>query len=454
MSPRLDVAVVGAGVAGLTTAHELRRAGLTVRVYEEQPHVGGRMHSFRYDGYTIDTGAEQISPHGYRATWQLLHRLGVRRADVPRIGAPLATWRDGRAHPGVADRRAVLTGAGLSPRARVDLARMLAWSARRRAGFDDDHPERSPLGTATVAEFAARYHRDVHDYLLQPLCGSFFGWDTARSTAAPLIGLLLAVGPAADWRTYRDGMDLLARRLASGLDVVTGRAVHQVTTGRGGARLHLDDGSVTARAAVLAVPAPVAARLYATPVTEEAAYLSACTFTPALKVSCLLDRPLAPAGDRRPYVLLTPRAEDQVLSCVIADHVKHPSRAPAGKGLLTLMADAATIPDLLRSPHAEVVDRLTTAALRYVPGLRTAGREYFVHAYTHGLPEATPKALRLRSRFMARGTGPVEYAGDWVMLRPSSEGAVRSGALAASRVLARLAGSPGRPARPIEELTL
>ncbi|MEU9184373.1 NAD(P)/FAD-dependent oxidoreductase [Streptomyces sp. NPDC048484] len=453
MTPELDVAVVGAGVAGLTAAHELRRAGLTVRVYEEQPHVGGRMRSFRHDGYTVDTGAEQISSRGYRATWELLARLGVPLDDVPRIGASIAVRRGGRAHPGVAERRAVLTGAGLSPRARVDLARLLAWSARRRGAFDDDHPERTPLGTATVAEFAARYHRDLHDYLLQPLCGSFFGWDTSRSTAAPLISLLLAVGPTAGWRTYRDGMDLLARRLATGLDVVTGRTVHQVTADLDTARLHLEDEVVTARAAVLAVPAPVAARLHTTAAPEAAAYLSACTFTPALKVSCLLDRPLAPVCDRPLYVLLTPRVEDRVLSCVIADHVKHPQRAPAGKGLLTLMADARTLPDLLRAPHSEVVDRLTTAARRYVPELGTAGRQYFVHAHSHGLPEATAAALGLRARFMARGTCPVEYAGDWVMLRPSSEGAVRSGALAASRVLARLPRRAGRFAPQSQETT-
>ena len=43
MSPDLDVAVVGAGIAGLTAADELRRAGLDVRVLESAPHVGGRI---------------------------------------------------------------------------------------------------------------------------------------------------------------------------------------------------------------------------------------------------------------------------------------------------------------------------------------------------------------------------------------------------------------------------
>ncbi|MGP4043617.1 protoporphyrinogen/coproporphyrinogen oxidase [Streptomyces sp. 2A115] len=448
MSPDLDVAVVGAGMAGLTAAHELRRAGLEVRVFEEQEHVGGRMHSFRHDGYTIDEGAEQVSDQGYRATWELLSRLGVPKHDVPRIGKSIGVWRGGRAHPGVADTSALLTGAGLPPRARFDLARFLAWTGAHRREFDDDHPERTPVGASTVREFARRYHRDVHDYLFQPVAGSFFGWDTARSAAAPMVSLLLSVGPPARWRTYRDGMDLLARRLAEGLDVATGSTVHEVVAEQGSVRLRVGDDIVTARSVVLCVPAPVAARLHANAPADELPFLSASTFTPTLKVSCLLDRPLAPASRKPLYILLTPDAEDDVLSAIIVDHAKHPDRAPAGKGLLTLMADARRIPELMEAPEEQTADRLVRAATRYVPGLEAAGDRRFVHAFTHGLPEATPQALRHRAQFMAREARPVEYAGDWVMLRPASEGAVRSGALAASRVLSRLR-SPRSVARPL-----
>lgn len=451
MSPDLDVAVVGAGIAGLTTAHELRRAGLTVRVFEADDAVGGRMRSVRRDGWTLDTGAEQISTHGYRATWELLGRVGLTTRDAPLIRRPIGVWRDGRAHPGVAGATAPLTGAGLGPRARLDLARLLALLSARRRDFDPDRPEETPAGDATVREFAARYHPELHDYLLQPVTGSFFGWDTARSAAAPLLSLLQEVGPVSGWRTYRGGMDLLARRLADGLDVECGVSVREVAAGSEGVRLRLGrsagDGEdrVTARAAVLAVPAPVAARLHPGAPADEQPFLSACTFTPVLKVGCLLERPLAPVSPKALYALLTPRAEDGVLSAIIADHVKHPDRAPAGRGLLTLMAGPRTIPELLAASEESVADRLVAAATRYVPGLDADTGPRIVHSFVHGLPEATPEALRLRARFLARPARPVEYAGDWVMLRPASEGAVRAGALAASRVRSRLR-PPRRPA--------
>ncbi|MDQ0994382.1 NAD(P)/FAD-dependent oxidoreductase [Streptomyces sp. V3I7] len=439
----LDVAVVGAGVAGLTAAHELRRAGLQVRVFEAQDHVGGRMSSFRHGGFTVDRGAEQLPEQGYRATWQLLDRLGVTPEEVPRIGKALAVWRDGRAHPGLAGRFAPLTGPGLSPRALPSMARMTAWTAWHRRSFDGDHPERTAAKAATVRDFARRYHPDLHDYLLQPVAGSFFGWDTARSTVAPLLSLLLSVGPVSGWRTYHDGMDLLARRLAAGVDVDLCSEVREVVADSGGGvRVRLAGREVTARSAVLCAPAPVAARLHPGAPADESPFLSACTFTPVLKVSCLLDRPLAPPSAKPLYVLLTPRTEDDTLSAIIVDHAKHPGRAPVGKGLLTLVASPERIGAFLQAPDGEVRDRLVAAASRYVPGLRQACTAAFVHSFTHGLPEATPQALLHRRQFMDRPLRPVEYAGDWLTLRPASEAAVRAGALAASRVLARLRPRP------------
>ncbi|MEU2629787.1 FAD-dependent oxidoreductase, partial [Kitasatospora sp. NPDC007106] len=42
-TPELDVAVVGAGIAGLAAAHHLAAAGREVKVFEGSGRVGGRM---------------------------------------------------------------------------------------------------------------------------------------------------------------------------------------------------------------------------------------------------------------------------------------------------------------------------------------------------------------------------------------------------------------------------
>lgn len=53
----VDVAIVGAGPAGLGAAYRLRESGLTVKVFEELDHVGGRTRSATVAGEVVNTGA-------------------------------------------------------------------------------------------------------------------------------------------------------------------------------------------------------------------------------------------------------------------------------------------------------------------------------------------------------------------------------------------------------------
>jgi monoamine oxidase len=84
--PRSDVIVIGAGMAGVTAARELARAGIAVRVVEGRDRVGGRIHSVRDFGpLPVEAGAEFI--HGVNAeTWPDVRAAGlaVRRCPLGR----------------------------------------------------------------------------------------------------------------------------------------------------------------------------------------------------------------------------------------------------------------------------------------------------------------------------------------------------------------------------------
>lgn len=54
LAPDIDVAVVGAGFAGLYALHKLRSMGLSVRVFEAGPDVGGTWYFNRYPGARCD----------------------------------------------------------------------------------------------------------------------------------------------------------------------------------------------------------------------------------------------------------------------------------------------------------------------------------------------------------------------------------------------------------------
>ena len=57
----VDVLVIGAGMAGLTAAAELQRAGCRVLVLDKGRGVGGRLASRRIGGATFDHGAQFIT---------------------------------------------------------------------------------------------------------------------------------------------------------------------------------------------------------------------------------------------------------------------------------------------------------------------------------------------------------------------------------------------------------
>ena len=66
------VVVVGAGLAGLTAARYLARAGVEVTVLESSDRVGGRVTSDSIDGYICDRGFQVINP-----SYPEIKRLGL-----------------------------------------------------------------------------------------------------------------------------------------------------------------------------------------------------------------------------------------------------------------------------------------------------------------------------------------------------------------------------------------
>jgi monoamine oxidase len=71
-----DVAIVGAGFAGLTAARELERRGLRVELVEARDRVGGRVHTVTLDdGTWLDLGGQWFGPSQERC-YRLARELG------------------------------------------------------------------------------------------------------------------------------------------------------------------------------------------------------------------------------------------------------------------------------------------------------------------------------------------------------------------------------------------
>ncbi len=59
----MKVAIIGAGMSGLSAAHFLHRKGVEVEILEAAPVIGGFAHSFQWNGHTCDWAAHRLFTH-------------------------------------------------------------------------------------------------------------------------------------------------------------------------------------------------------------------------------------------------------------------------------------------------------------------------------------------------------------------------------------------------------
>lgn len=91
----VDVVVVGAGIAGLTAARTLQKAGQTVAVLEARDRVGGRIKSDLSHGFLIEVGGQWIAPDQTRLI-ELISELGLETFTRYRGGENVYISTDGK----------------------------------------------------------------------------------------------------------------------------------------------------------------------------------------------------------------------------------------------------------------------------------------------------------------------------------------------------------------------
>ena len=87
---RVDVIVVGAGMAGLAAARILRGQGKKIVVLEARDRVGGRVKAGKLAGHTIDLGGMWVGPTQTRLL-DLLREYHI--ATMRNISSAKGSWR-------------------------------------------------------------------------------------------------------------------------------------------------------------------------------------------------------------------------------------------------------------------------------------------------------------------------------------------------------------------------
>lgn len=258
MERAFDVAVVGGGLAGLTAAAYLGRAGLRPIVVERAAELGGRGRTTTEAGFSLNLGAHAVYRQG--PAWGVLEELGVPlRGGVPGPKGAFSLAADG-AHAMPRGLLSLLT-TGLLPLAgKLELSRLLA----ALPGLDP-----APLFGISVRAWldAALKTPEARDFAGSLARVSTYSADLDVLSAGATIGQLQLATKHnvlyldGGWQTLVDA--LRDRAIEGGAIVKTGDAVAKVEArGPSDLRVVLQGGrEIAARAVVLATGPHAAAAL-------------------------------------------------------------------------------------------------------------------------------------------------------------------------------------------------
>ncbi|OLO76194.1 protoporphyrinogen/coproporphyrinogen oxidase [Actinomyces oris] len=188
---RWDALVIGGGIAGLTAAWDLVRAGLRPLLIEARGYTGGLVAAGRIGGARMDLGAEGFVVRGHAAT-SMLAELGLRTAAphgrprlflpplAPGSGAGPSQWGLHR-FPDHA-----YLGIPADPLA-PDVVAIIGQEAARRAAQDADLPGSVGTGPGDPADLAsfvtARMGAGVLERLVRPIVAGIHSADPADLAA-------------------------------------------------------------------------------------------------------------------------------------------------------------------------------------------------------------------------------------------------------------------------------
>ena len=288
------IAVVGAGIAGLTAAYELGQAGVDVLVLEGSDRVGGKLRLAEVDGVTLDVGAEALLARRSEAT-DLCAAIGLGDAIVHPATLSAAIWTRG------ALRSMPPTVMGIP----ADVDALMASGIVERPPVS--RPAPAPADDVSVGGFVRdRVGDEVLDRLVEPLLGGVYAGHadelSLAAAGAPILALgddLLAGAAAAKsapeggpvFAGLDGGLGQIPPALAeaSGAEVRTGAVVRGIERSGTGWLITLVDGKEQVDGVVVATPGPASGRLLAGVAPEAAFELADLTYASMAIVTFVVD---------------------------------------------------------------------------------------------------------------------------------------------------------------------
>ncbi|MHB8691170.1 MAG: protoporphyrinogen/coproporphyrinogen oxidase [Solirubrobacteraceae bacterium] len=436
------IAVIGAGMAGMSAAFRLQQAGLEPTVFERNDRVGGRIWTVAQGGYLMDLGAA-VYLGTYREAIETIKDVGLggELRELPAIGA-MPKHGEVIEFDYSKPIRTALSTRALSTAAKLRALR-LAWMLLRNLGNLGyaDYAKLEAIDNESTQQYSRRaLSRELEEYATEPLVrGTWAADDGESSNALMLWSIRNMLVPTVF--SLDSGMDALAREIASRVTVRLSSPVSNVTEYDDRVEVTFAPGSDDGfgeqteifDGAVIATTAKPALAMFPQMDANHRSLYETARYRGLVTVALGLNR--APT-DRATYILI-PRVEDPDFIAVIADHIKAIGRAPAGKSMYTLLGSHEYLHRSWDRSDAEILADAIACASRYHGDVSGQVEQHRIVRWEEVVPVVDTGRFALIARFKERldPSARVQLASDLDRI-PGVNGALVSGLEAAQRVAA------------------
>lgn len=446
------IAVIGAGMAGAGAARKLRQAGHRVTVFEREAFVGGRVHTHRGDGFSVNTGAGFFT-NFYPHFSALVHELGLKNKIVE--NPKVVTLADGeRSYDYHLDsvpsffRIPFLNRTDKFKLIRLTLSLIMK---KKRLNLADPHAL-AVFDKESIAVFSRRKLGErAYQYLVRTAIEPYWYFSCEEASVAMMLSLQ-AVASSAKFYSLKGGIDQVAQRMLEEEDLRLGTAIKKINHDDSG-KLILQIDSATPRSAghsnsnenTYSQPEPVNHSF------DGVVIATTATIAEKLTEECQIPDPVrsfltgqAYAANINAYFFLPEEylesIPSQISGCgpkthVLAAIARHGSEIEMGKhsgqGILGIWLLDRPSKDLLAASDEEIASHIWELAREYHPELpKSPTRLASLNRRGEAIPIHAPGRFQLASNAWKAQKGPLVFAGDY-LTTATMEGALQSGYWAA-----------------------
>jgi oxygen-dependent protoporphyrinogen oxidase len=432
MANAASIVVVGAGIAGLTAAYQLKKAGHDVLVLDMNNYVGGRMANVEWEGFLVDIGAKFVTTAD-KSLLRVVDEMGLSDQMVTSTeGLRITIYRDGKLHS--ADFLSIPSyfgWSGVSLKARLAMFRLLPYFLRLGKLANVYHLERASIPDIDETYeqfFKEQISEEMFEFwaipMFETMC-AYTGEDVSRKAFLAMMVSYLNASSV----TFREGIGLLPKRLAEQFEVeltAQAKGIKMKPDGSGVDVRYSVDGkqkTVSADRVVVAVQGNHVLPLLDDPRPAWQA------FFPKIHYSTGALHYHIAETDYHPPVKGTfvPRSSKLPINSVAFE------RYQDGRWLMLTDPSVYTF-DMAQHPD-ELAAQAQEVACMIFPALKGTFRAHRIFKWRDKLPTFRPGYLDALARFWDDPQeGPVFFCGDY-FAGPSTGGALYTGMECADRVL-------------------